>query len=95
MPQKRRFELRDTCLEIGLPQFVVPQPLGHFFGFTYLLRPFASKRAASSTAENCVVGVFSYFNFSSGIFEGYMLSDKSLLIVKVKRRFLSLNFVAI
>ena len=42
-----------------------------------------------------VVGVFSYFNFSSGIFEGYMLSDQSLLIVKVKRRFLSLNFVAI
>ena len=28
-----------------------------------------------------VVGVFSYFNFSSGIFEGYMFSDQSLLIV--------------
>ena len=47
------------------------------------------------TRGSTAVGVISYFNFSFGIFEEYMLSDKSLSRVKVKRRFFSLIFVAI
>ena len=42
VPQNGQFKLRDTYLEFGVPRFVVPQSLVHFFVFAYLLRLFAS-----------------------------------------------------